>query len=169
MSNSLLIQKSAVSVLGILVAPAVLAAIISTLFITPYPDNGATDAGEVLERIRPVAQVHVAGVEPVVAQATVATAATVAPTPGSGQARSAEDVYQATCLPCHGTGVAGAPLFADKAAWAPRAEKGMATLLDSVIKGKELMPPRAGNPSLTDAELKSAIEYMLEKAGLSAG
>ena len=162
MSNSLLLQKSALSVLAVLVAPAVLAAIVSTLFITPYPDNGAADADEVLARIRPVARIHVAGVEPAAPQATVATAT------ASGQARSVEDIYQATCLPCHGTGVAGAPLFGDKAAWAPRAEKGMTALLNSAINGKELMPPRAGNPSLTDAELKSAIEYMLEKAGVSA-
>jgi len=162
MSNSLLIQKSAVSVLAVLVAPALLAAIVSTLFITPYPDDDASDASDVLERIRPVARVHVAGLEPATPQTAAVTA------PATGQARPGEAVYQATCLPCHGTGVAEAPKFGDKAAWAPRAEKGMATLLNSAINGKELMPPRAGNPSLTDAELKSAIEYMLEKAGLNA-
>jgi cytochrome c5 len=71
-------------------------------------------------------------------------------------------VYDAKCSVCHAAGVAGAPKLGDKAAWAPRAKKGEAALMESAIKGKNAMPPRAGQ-NVSDKEIKEAIEYMLSK------
>ncbi len=31
----------------------------------------------------------------------------------------------------------------------------------AVIKGKGAMPPKAGNSSLSDADIKAAVEYMV--------
>ena len=45
----------------------------------------------------------------------------------------------------------------------------MDALYASVLKGKGAMPPKGGNTSLSDAEVKSAVEYMLEKSGLTPG
>ncbi len=77
-------------------------------------------------------------------------------------------VFNKTCRMCHATGVAGAPKLGDKAAWAPRAKKGLDTLVQHAIKGfkgsKGLMPARGGNPSLSDAEVKAAVQYMLDQA-----
>ena len=56
------------------------------------------------------------------------------------------------------TGAAGAPKKGDKAAWGGRGN--IAALVASAVKGKGGMPPKGGNPSLTDADLKAAIEYM---------
>ncbi len=69
-------------------------------------------------------------------------------------------VYDKTCVACHATGVANAPKFGDKAAWAPRVATGKDALLKSVVAGKGAMPPKAGT-TLGEAELKAAIEYML--------
>lgn len=69
-------------------------------------------------------------------------------------------VYDQTCVACHATGVANAPKFGDKAAWAPRVATGKDALLKSVVAGKGAMPPKAGT-TLGEAELKAAIEYML--------
>jgi len=33
----------------------------------------------------------------------------------------------------------------------------------SVVKGKGAMPPKAGNASLTEADIGAAIDYMLEQ------
>lgn len=83
----------------------------------------------------------------------------------AGQAMAADGkaVYDKTCVACHASGVANAPKFGDKAAWAPRIATGNAALLASVIKGKGAMPPKAGT-SLGDEDLKAAIEYMVNAA-----
>ncbi len=81
-----------------------------------------------------------------------------------GKPRSAEAIYNTICKACHDAGVAGAPKTGDKAAWAPRIATGQATLLKSAINGKNAMPPRAGDPTLSDDELKAAVEFLVGKA-----
>ena len=72
-------------------------------------------------------------------------------------------------MACHATGAANAPKLGDKAAWEPRVGQGLAGLISSVVKGKGAMPPKAGNPTLTDADIEAGVKYMLEKTGVSAG
>jgi cytochrome c5 len=81
-----------------------------------------------------------------------------------GAAKSGEDIVKEVCSACHVPGVANAPKLGDKAAWAPRLKQGVDGLLQSVVKGKGAMPPRAGT-SLTDAELVNAIVFMANQAG----
>ena len=73
-------------------------------------------------------------------------------------------IYEKTCVACHASGVANAPKLGDKAAWAPRIAAGMDALMASTIDGKNAMPPRAGDASLSDDELKAALEYLVGKA-----
>ena len=83
------------------------------------------------------------------------------------QASSATDgraVYDKTCAACHATGVANAPRFGDKAAWAPRVAGGMPVLVRSVLKGKGAMPAKAGNPKLKSEEIRAAVEFMVAAA-----
>lgn len=88
----------------------------------------------------------------------------------AGPAASAEDlvkgekIYKANCIACHGSGVMGAPKPEDKAAWAPRVAAGMETVYTHAINGVKLMPPRGGNASLKDEEVKAAVDYMVSKA-----
>jgi cytochrome c5 len=70
-------------------------------------------------------------------------------------------VYQAVCAACHSSGLAGAPKLGDSAAWAPRAGAGAAPLYASAIKGKGAMPPKGGNASLPDADVRAAVDFML--------
>lgn len=83
----------------------------------------------------------------------------------SGQAAAADGkaVYEATCAACHATGVAEAPKLGDKAAWEPRL-KDLAAIKTSSLKGKGVMPPKGGNPSLSDADVLAAVDYMVSKA-----
>ena len=90
--------------------------------------------------------------------ATAPTAPAAAATGGSGEA-----LYKQACAACHGTGVAGAPKLGDKAAWAPRVQQGLPTLVQSVIKGKGAMPPKGGS-SASEPELRGAVEYMVNAA-----
>jgi cytochrome c5 len=82
----------------------------------------------------------------------------------SATAADGKAVYESTCVVCHGTGAVGAPKFGDKAAWAPRIATGKAALLASALKGKNAMPPKGGNSTLTDQEVSAAIDYMMGAA-----
>lgn len=73
-------------------------------------------------------------------------------------------VYDKTCAMCHAAGVANAPKFGDKAAWAPRIGTGVPALVGSVVKGKGAMPPKGGAADLAEADIKAAVEYMVGAA-----
>lgn len=100
------------------------------------------------------------------APAAVAPAADAKPAEAAAPAAAAdgEKVYKATCFACHDVGVAGAPKLDDKAAWAARIATGNDALYGSAIKGKNAMPPKGGNPSLADADVKAAVDFMMGKA-----
>lgn len=83
---------------------------------------------------------------------------------GAAQAADGKAVYDKTCVACHASGVANAPKFGDKAAWAPRIATGKEALLASVIKGKGAMPPKAGATDLSEADIQAAIEHMVSAA-----
>jgi cytochrome c5 len=121
----------------------------------------------VLDRIKPFGQVRVGQSDQVVAAAPAP--APSAAEPAAAAAQSGEAVYSSACIACHSTGVAGAPKVGDKAAWEPRLSQGMDVLMSSALKGKGAMPPKGGNTSLSDDDVKSAIDYMLEKSGLTPG
>ena len=90
--------------------------------------------------------------------------ASAAPASGKPAAADGKAVYDKVCFACHATGAANAPKLGDKAAWAPRIKQGEDTLIQSVIKGKGAMPPKAGNPSLSDAEIRAAVEFLMSQA-----
>ena len=119
-----------------------------------------------LDRIQPFGQVRIGKPEEVVAAAAPAASAAA---PAGGEAKSGEQVYNSACTACHSTGVAGAPKTGDKAAWEARLAQGMDAMLGSALKGKGAMPPKGGNASLSDAEVKGAIEHILKKSGLQPG
>ncbi len=110
----------------------------------------------IVENVRPVGQLNVGAAPSADAAAPAAAAAP----------RAGKDIFNGTCMACHGTGVAGAPKVGDKAAWSPRAEKGIDGLLKSAISGLNAMPPRGTCADCSDDELKGAIEYMLKESGL---
>jgi cytochrome c5 len=129
--------------------PIGLIVLLSQLVTNVAPGTGADPEVTVLARIQPVGQVTVAA--PVVPSGT----------------QSGEQVYQATCKACHEAGLAGAPKFGDKAAWAARIRAGINALYTSAIKGKNAMPAKGGNPDLTEVELQRAVVYMANNAGAS--
>jgi cytochrome c5 len=99
--------------------------------------------------------------------AATAVAAAAAPAAAKPAAASASDagkkVYDTYCAACHVAGVAGAPKFGDKAAWAPRIATGMDALYSAVIKGKGAMPAKGGSPA-SDDDIKAAVQYMVAAA-----
>ena len=97
-----------------------------------------------------------------------ATATVAAPAMAAAAAPAAavdgKKVYDTACMACHAAGVAGAPKFGDKAAWAPRLKTGMDALYTAALKGKAAMPAKGGNGALSDAEVKAGVDYMAAAA-----
>jgi cytochrome c5 len=93
-----------------------------------------------------------------------AAAAVAAAAPAKADASGGKKLYEASCAACHAAGVAGAPKFGDKAAWAARASAGIDALSASVIKGKGAMPPKGGAAAATDAEIRAAVQYLLAQS-----
>ena len=126
-------------------------------------DRGVLLAGgsSVAERIKPVGEIAFAaaqtGQSP--AKNAVATA-----TP----ARDGQQVYQASCVACHDAGIAGAPKLGDKGQWAKRIAKGLDALYASAVNGVQgsagVMPAKGGNPALSNAEVRAAVDYMVARS-----
>ena len=95
---------------------------------------------------------------PAASSAPAAPAATIS-------ADAGKKVYDAACVACHGSGVAGAPKVGDKAAWADRIKQGSNVMYEHAIKGfqgKSGMMPAKGGSSATDEEVKAAVDYMAD-------
>ena len=87
-----------------------------------------------------------------------------APAAAASSKADGAKVYASGCNACHAAGVAGAPKFGDKAAWAPRIKQGVDALTASVLKGKGAMPPKGGLASASDAEIRAAVEHLVTTA-----
>jgi cytochrome c5 len=69
-------------------------------------------------------------------------------------------VYQRSCASCHTVAATGAPLTGDVAAWTPRLDKGMDTLVDNVVNGFGGMPPFGLCMDCDAAQFESLISFM---------
>ena len=79
--------------------------------------------------------------------------------------KSGKEIVEAVCSACHGSGALGAPKIGDKAARSTHIPHGLAHLTQNAIKGVKQMPPRGGNPDLTDTEIARAIVFMANQSG----
>jgi cytochrome c5 len=80
--------------------------------------------------------------------------------------RSGKEIADSVCLSCHGSGVLGAPKIGEKGDWSARAGKGLDGLVKTAISGLNAMPPKGGDPSLSDEDITKAVSYMLEESGI---
>ena len=128
----------------------------------PRGGNGDLSDVEVARAVAYMANSAGANFKAPEAAAPTAAAATTAakPDPAKGKA-----VYEANCVACHATGVAGAPKAGDKAAWSARMAQGYAGLYDNALKGIRGMPAKGGNADLPDADLANAVGYLFTEAG----
>jgi cytochrome c5 len=122
--------------------------------IPASPEADSRMQEKIAENIKPVGEVNIG----------TAPAPSAAPAAAAGP-RTGDEVYNAHCAACHGTGVAGAPKMGDSAAWAPRAAQGIDTLLSHATNGLNAMPPKGTCAECSEDELKNAIEYMLSQSG----
>ncbi|MGE4056645.1 MAG: cytochrome c5 family protein, partial [Vicinamibacterales bacterium] len=93
-------------------------------------------------------------------QVAAAAPAAAEPAAAAGPA-DGKATYDGLCAACHAAGIAGAPKVGDKAAWEARVAQGAATLHEHAIKGIRAMPPKGGNPALSDEAVIAAVDYMV--------
>ena len=123
-----------------------------------------TDGSGIAARLAAIGQINTAQAQStstptqVAATETAATETTV----------DGRKVYQASCVACHGAGIAGAPMVGNAAAWMSRIEAGADSLYTNAINGFQgssgVMPGKGGNSALSDDEVKAAVDYMVSQS-----
>ncbi len=152
--------SSKLSKKDVFISVGLLLAIMSPAYAVDMSELEQHRVNQLVERIKPVANVRIEGQDSPTAEAeTVAVAAE------ETGPRSAEDIYNTYCKLCHLGGLAGAPKLGDKATWGDRmATKGLDTLVTNAIKGINAMPAKGTCANCSDDEIRITVEYMLEKS-----
>ena len=117
-------------------------------------------------RIAPAGDVY-AGTTGAAAQAAAKAAANAAAAAqvAYGGTMDGSVIFNNLCTGCHTSGVGNAPTM-DKAHWAARITQGTETLYTHAIEGYTgpdggVMPPKGGNPALTDEQVKATVDWIL--------
>jgi cytochrome c5 len=147
--------------MGALVALTVVLVVLARIIGGGAEQEASTaEAQAIAERIRPVGEVAV-GQAPQPSGLSLIATANAADDKG-------KQVYDQSCAACHAAGVAGAPKLGDKAAWTARVAQGNDTLYTHALKGYQgksgFMPPKGGNASLSDADVKAAVDFMVAQS-----
>ena len=131
-------------------------------YMQPESDLDANPSQGVLaeQRIAPVGSVRY-GEEGAAALAEV-QAATSEAAPAGDVVVNGPEVYGGLCKTCHDAGVADAPIPGTEQMAARETERGLDGLVQNVLNGLNAMPPRGGNPTLTDEQIQAAVEFMLQ-------
>jgi cytochrome c5 len=93
------------------------------------------------------------------------------PVPEDPTLQQGRMVWDGTCMGCHGGNKAtGAPKITATRKWQSRIAQGLPTLINHATQGfigktYTEMPARGGNPDLTDAEIASAVLFMVWASG----
>jgi cytochrome c5 len=156
-------------VIGILAAVA-LAFLIAAMKLSDltqgvYTRDAAEFQAAVNERIAPLSDVYLPGEQHAAQRTTVTAAADPEPV---ATVMSGPQVYNSACIACHGTGVGGAPMVGNAAAWEARIAKGIDVLHDHAINGftgdAGVMLAKGGRMDLSDEEVADAVDYMVEES-----
>jgi len=156
-------------VIGILVLVMFLLQALGYYLYTVNPPAKSPDAQkQVQERIAPVGAVYAGDTGRAALLAAQDAAKKAAESQVAyGGTLDGKTIFGNLCTTCHTNAATGAPGITDKAAWAPRIAQGMDTLLKHATEGfqgsKGLMPAKGGNPSLTNAQVKATVEWMLSQ------
>ena len=123
------------------------------------------------DRIAPVSAVYAGNTGRAAMEAAKTAAAKAAASQVAyGGTTDGKVIFDNLCTTCHTNPATGAPDIHDKAAWAPRIAEGIDTLVKHAIDGYKgpsgngpLMPPKGGNPALTDTQVEATVKWMVSQ------
>lgn len=142
-------------VLGILTAIALFIGFMARTLAPKHDEYAGEQATALTERVKPVTQAITSDEE---LKKLAADKPARAPMAG-------DQVVAKVCGACHASGVLNAPKIGDAAEWNKRAgsQGGLDGLVAAAIKGINAMPPRGGDPDLSDDEIKAAVTILMGK------
>ncbi len=86
------------------------------------------------------------------------------PEDNAASASAEQKEYEKSCAVCHNSDAMGAPMVGNAGAWAKVMEKGIDTVYNHSINGFGGMPPKGGNANLSDDQVKSIVNFMVESS-----
>lgn len=126
--------------------------------------EGSLSPEAIKARIKPVGSVCVQG------EACTPVGLAAQPIAGAAAAgpRTGEQVYNAVCTACHGSGVAGAPKLGDKGAWRARLAQGEKMLIQHALNGFQgktgMMPAKGGCSTCSNDDITNGVKYLISRA-----
>ncbi len=146
-----------------------LAALMAIFMILGISFGGISESpekatAEVMENTAPVGKVQIEGDEPEAPAMVESTEMAAAEKDDAGKT-----TYGSICVACHGSGIPGIPQLGDASAWAPLIAQGNDILYEHAINGYTgssgmPMPAKGGNPSLSDDDVKAAVDYIVSSS-----
>ena len=145
----------------IIIGLAIFIAILSNVF-AGYASSASENykveiQSDTNQRIAPSGKINLASNPSIKQEVMVASVATT-------KILTGEEVYNTVCMSCHTSGAAGAPVIGNNSQWSDRLSKGKDALYASAINGIGIMPAKGGVSSLSDNEIKSAVDYILSES-----
>jgi len=145
---------------AIIIGLSIFIAILSNVFSSysaNQSDNYKKEIQELINsRTAPTGAINLASNPTIIPQIQLA--------PVSSKILSGEEVYNAVCMSCHTSGAAGSPIIGNRQQWAERISEGKEHLYEQAINGVGVMPAKGGVPTLSDAEVKAAVDYIISKS-----
>lgn len=121
----------------------------------------------IAEQTQPVGKIRVSATATgAVSDQTTVAGETAAADPG-------KTVYDGLCFSCHGSGLPNIPQVGKAEDWTARIAAGTALLYERAINGFTgasgmAMPPKGGNATLSDDQVRAAVDYMVANSRVSA-
>ena len=113
------------------------------------------------ERIKPVGRINFSTTNNVV-KSSAAQQAPQKIVSVANLSDKGEEIYNNACAACHSSGAMNAPKYGVKKDWATRSDTSLSQFYISAINGKGIMPAKGGRSDLSDAEVKSAVDYIFK-------
>ena len=153
-------------VIGFLAVITVALIILASWLQGAVPDEVSPSAVKRTEdRIAPVGAVY-AGSTGAAAQAAAAAAALAKASAQAayGGTTDGKTIFDNLCTACHTNGVGNAPTL-DHSHWDARLAQGKEVLYKHALEGFTgpdggVMPPKGGNPGLTEEQIKATVDWM---------
>lgn len=169
-SDQSVLRQFSIMIGGLSVLTVVL--ILSALAIYSHEpkETNPNEPARIAERIAPAGAVYAGNTGRAAMQAAAEAANKAAASQVAyGGTTDGKAIYDHLCTSCHTAGIAGAPKLGDKSMWGPRIAQGLDVLVQHATEGYHgpdgnFMPPKGGNPALTEAQIKAAVGWIVGQA-----